>query len=83
MNAGFNARRLKFVGIHDNLIHGAYYTIKQYSDLTGKNLKTLQSRLKRYTEVDNKLLAPRSDIHWARLESKADVISSLWLRKKW
>ena len=83
MNTGFKARRLKFVGIHDNLTTGEHYTIKEYSEFTEINLKTLQARFKRYTEVTNKLLAPRSDISWPRLESKADVISSLWLKKKW
>ena len=36
MNTGFKARRLKFVGIHDNLTTGEHYTIKEYSEFTEK-----------------------------------------------
>ena len=72
----------RFVGTHPVLQYGKYYTTKEYADAIGMSVETIRVRFRRYTEITNVILHPASTATGNRCESKKEVFSQKWLRKK-
>lgn len=72
----------RFVGTHPVLQYGKYYTTKEYADAIGMSVETIRVRFRRYTEITNVILHPASTATGNRCESKMEVFSQKWLRKK-
>lgn len=72
----------RFVGTHPVLQYGKYYTTKEYADAIGMSVETIRVRFRRYTEITNVILHPASTATGNRCESKTEVFSQKWLRKK-
>lgn len=79
------SKLLKFVGQHDELITGRYYTVREYSEVVGVNDKTMHSRLKNKKVVDDHavmLYPPLKKVSSLPLiREKAEKLSALWLSK--
>ena len=72
----------RFVGTHPILKYGNHYTTKEYADAIGMSVETIRVRFRRYTEITNVILYPASTATGNRCESKMEVFSQKWLRKK-
>jgi len=72
----------RFVGTHPVLQYGEYYTTKEYADAIGMSVETIRVRFRRHTEITNVILHPASTATGNRCESKMEVFSQKWLRKK-
>ncbi len=72
----------RFVGTHPVLQYGEYYTTKQYAEAIGMSVETIRNRFRRHTEITNVILHPASTATGNRCESKMEVFSQKWLRKK-
>tara|TARA_R100000995_G_C3472712_1_gene119181 strand:- start:558 stop:809 length:252 start_codon:yes stop_codon:yes gene_type:complete len=72
----------RFVGDHHILKYGEHYTMKEYAKALGISIEAMRNRVGRYEEVTNVALHPYSIANAKRCETKVEVFSQKWLRKK-
>ena len=51
-------KKAEFIGSHEHLVTGAFYTVSEYAAINDIPLKTMCSRLLRNYKVTNKMLLP-------------------------
>jgi len=78
------AKLYKFIGEHDKLITGNFYTLSQYNEVSEAHEKALAARLirYRYTEFDNDLLKKYYTRPQTNLENSSERLMAKWLRVK-
>ena len=91
-SAGKQPRKYKFVGEHPELETGAFYTLREISNLTGVNNKTMHSRMVGKGEVASKQVRETMDpfggrskpreAAYDRLNNEELKVSDKWLRVK-
>jgi hypothetical protein len=79
-----NKRKFKFAGSHPKLVTGNFYTLREISDISGVNNKTIHSRMYGRDLITDRTITAReyngrwkkSDTH---LSNDTERLSAKWL----